>query len=263
MVLKDFQVSGNQTLVYQSGEFSDDKLILSDLTVDNAGSGINIGTASDPFTFDIDSSSDGRWVIEFPDNNIDQTDVVIDRIRVADGGFSSGDAQRLGMFSVENTKWAGGTRFELGTNPGGGLALGLGIVLNGDIELEPPTGESDDLDMRDIGGFNSCWNGPTNFNIDTDCSGVLNWASLDEDRPLRIDFTNSNELVIKLDVPSTSSPDAGQLVVENANFANTSYGEIWSDEIKIGGLEVRALSNQTFNSDPGNDDVAARNCCPY
>lgn len=252
MILNDFQISGSHTLRLRPDDLSNDVdgLFLSDVTVDNAGSGINIGSraADDPITFDVEGSDGGRWVIELPENNIDATDITIDDAWIRDESFNTDNSnparERRNIadgISITNAQWAGGTRFALGTKPGGGLQMGLGIVLDGDLEFSAPTFSSE-VQLNQIGGFGSCSGGPTNFDIDFDCSGVLDWAQLESDRALNIEFFDNGsqgQLSVNLQVPSTTSPSAGQIVVEEATFNGTSYGEIWTDDLIIADLEVR------------------------
>lgn len=249
MILEDFRISSDLTLRLRQDDNTNPNngIFLENLNLDNgSGGGVTVGSTSDPLTFDIEGSNDGRWVIELPDfaSNIDETDISLGPAFWQDSSFDAARQRIADGISITNAQWAGGTRFALGTNPGGGMKIGIGMVLDGDIELSAPYDWSE-LTLQQIGGFGSCSNGPTNFDIDTDCSGVLDWASLEQGRPLVVEMFDdggSGKLQIELN-PNFSSGSAGQIVVEEA-LLNTSssvipqgnFGEIWTNDIIITNL---------------------------
>jgi hypothetical protein len=238
MILEDFQISGNQTLELGSGQFSSSSLLLGNLTLDNGfGGGVTTGSNGDPISFDVEGSDNGRWVIELPENdsNMDENDITIGDVWMDDGG---GPKVLSDGVSITNAQYAGGTRFALGTIPGGGLQLGIGIVLDGDIEISAPNDDSQ-ITFDQIGGFNNCNNGPTGFDIDTDCSGVLDWASLEQGRPLQIEMFGGGSGRLSMELITNNNVSAGQLVVEDAGMNGENYGEIWTS-----GIEIRDLQGQ-------------------
>lgn len=285
MILEDFRISGNQTIRLRQDDYSnpDSALFLSDVSLDDgSGGGVTIGSTSDPISFDIEGSNYGRWVIELPDNywNIDPTDITISKAWWQDASSSFGTERRqiADQISITNAQWAGGTRIALGTWPGGGLQAGLGIVLDGDVTFSAPSYDSDFV-LNQIGGFNSCSNGPTNFDIDTDCSGVLDWASLEQGRPLVLEmFTGSDgegKLSFELN-PNYNSGSAGQIVVESARFNNDGasgraggdFGEIWTNEIIItnmkgkGPISIPGKGDFTGRTTGCTHSVAEDDSCP-
>lgn len=276
MILEDFRISGNQNIRLRQDDFSnpDSALFLQDFSLDDgSGNGVTIGSTSDPITFDIEGSNDGRWVIELPDNsgNIDPTAITIAEAFWQDGSSSFNDERRqiADEISITNAQWAGGTRIALGTNPGGGLKAGLGIVLDGNVMLSAPSYDSE-MELFQIGGFNSCSNGPSGFDIGTDCSGVLDWASLEQGRPLVFDiFTDSDgngKLSFELN-PNFNSGSAGQIVVEEARFnpdsnrPGTNFGEIWTDDIIITNIRGKGPIDISGKGDyTGSDASGCSNC---
>lgn len=252
MVLEDFRVTSNVNVRLRQDDLSNPEsaLFLEDFTLDNgSGAGVTVGSTGDPISFDIEGSDGGRWVIELPDNasNIDETNISFGQAYWQDGSSSFGDERRqiADDISIANAQWAGGTRIALGTLSGGGLQAGIGLVLDGDVTLSAPSYDSD-MQLFQIGGFNNCNNGPTGFDIDTDCSGVLDWASLEQGRPLNFEmFTDSDgdgKLSFELN-PNFNTGSAGQIVVQDARFnpndnrPGGSFGEIWTNDIIITNLQ--------------------------
>lgn len=285
MIVEDLRLSGNHTIRLRQDDFSnpDKALFLSDLTLDDgSGAGVTIGSTSDPLSFDIEGSDYGRWVIELPENdwNIDPTDITIANAWWQDGSSSFGSERRqvADEISINNAQWAGGTRFALGTWQGGGLQVGLGVVLDGDVTFSAPSYDSD-FELFQIGGFNNCVNGPTNFDIDSDCSGVLDWASLEQERPLVLEmFTDSagdGKLSFELN-PNYNTGSAGQLVVEHARFNNDGasgraggdFGEIWTNDIIItnmkgkGPISIPGKGDFTGRTTGCTHNVAEDDSCP-
>jgi hypothetical protein len=253
MILENFRVSGNQNIRLRQDDFSnpDKALFLEDFSLDDgSGNGVTIGSTGDPISFDVEGSDGGRWVIELPDNywNIDPTAITFDNAYWQDNSSSFGEERRriAEEISITEAQWAGGTRFALGTWPGGGLQAGIGMVLDGNILVDAPSYDSE-MELYQIGGFANCSNGPANFDIDSDCSGVLNWASLEEDRPLvfeMYDDGGDGKLFVELN-PNYSTGSAGQIVVEQArlnqhdNRPGANFGEIWTSDIIITNLEAK------------------------
>lgn len=275
MTLNDFQISGDHTFTLKENT-SGDQLYLENMTLDDPnpsngndpdgtdGSGVTTGTTSDPITFDIEGSDNGRWVIELPGNtaNMEKNDIVFSDVYLQTGS-TSGRRHLFNEFSITNAQYAGGTRFALGSIPGGGLNVGIAIVLDGDITALAPATDSG-LDIQGVGGAQNCNNGPTGFNASTDCSGALNWASLDAGRPLQVEmFNNGSRGLVSIELnPNNVSPTAGQLVVENMHFddngegtQNESFGEIWTESIAIRDLQGRFPTNGVSSNIQGSGNT--------
>lgn len=267
MVLEDFRISSDLTLRLRQDDNDNpnNAIFLEDLTLDNGSSGgVTVGSTSDPINFDIEGSNDGRWVIELPEYswNIDETNISMGPVFAQDPSFNASRQRIADEISITNAQWAGGTRFALGTNPGGGMRVGIGMVLDGDLEISAPYCCSE-LTLQQIGGFSNCSNGPTGFDIGTNCSGVLDWASLEQGRPLVIDMFDDGgqgKLHVELN-PNFSSGSAGQIVVEETLFNTSSgvipqgnFGEIWTSDIIITNLVATGPEDITKGGYTGSGD---------
>lgn len=181
-------------------------------------------------------SADGIIALDWPtsDANFDAADIGID-LHMNDNW--------LGSLTVGNALWAEGTQLEVAINSDGGIGLGISLRLDGNIILRGNYPN----DLYPARG------GVTIEDLESD--GLLTWASLDNTRPLTIDFSRdganlADRTIVIERVWNTSNPGAGGISFDDLSFGSpgsgsyrTSLGSSDIGEIRIRHFRFEAPLN--------------------
>lgn len=251
--LKDFHVSGNQSLEIYQGDFSccDGGLRLENFHLHEPGAsnnGVTTGSLNDPISLDVGGSHNGVMVFQLPGNesNMEKNTFLIggatdatatQGIKFTDSG--DGDYVTLGGLRVDDAQYAGGTRLSVGGTPNsdGGIRLGLALELDGNLDFNDPTGGG--FALNGLHG-SSNFSGTDSNSGDWSFSGPLRWASIPDGRPLIVNFQATNgggEFMLEFN-PDRVTPTAGTLAVENSWFQGQFYGEVLLENIQVRNLQV-------------------------
>lgn len=181
----------------------------------DAGDRLESGTFNNPFVVNATDAGNGRVAVDFPGTQ---------------SAFEAADIQmslqfngtHIGRLTIGNALWAGDTRFAMGIRPSGGVDLGIALQLDGDVWYSAETGAGFDnggLHAEGVfGGSNYTCSLPT---VNDSCfSGALTWASLENNRPMQIDFgsTSSNPRQIRIERIRTGSGGQGTIGINSLEF---------------------------------------------
>lgn len=196
------------------------------------------GTFNDPFGINLTDAGNGRISLNFPGNesSFEAADILL-KIGM--------NYDSLGTAVIGNALWHGGTRLVAGIRPKGGINLGIKLQLNGDIWYT-----TDDVSMSNAdadngiyakgvyaGSYFRSWD--ANCDVDSasfneDCfSGALTWASIQNNRPLKVDFADEGGRDFRFERIDAGSGGQGTIGVQELNYDGFSLGETIIDDVNI------------------------------
>lgn len=212
--------------------------------------GVVFGARNDPFEINVtedNPTSDndaGVIALQWPNNrsNMERVNLAFD-VRANDGASGSPSNDFLTRATIGNALWAGNTQLEVAVYPGGGVDLGIDIQLDGDVWFRTQNDFS--ADGADGGGYLEGVFGASSYTggslsdccDDSQFSGALSWASIEDDRPLWVRF-NNDQLVIER--VQRDSAESGTIGINELNLGGQSFGTTVADDVIFDYLKVEA-----------------------